>query len=366
MEPKDQNIEPKKTNWWLPVGIVIVLVLIIGGFSLWSSHKDEGSGEQVKIGVITDLTGPAAYWGASARVGAEMAKKDLEADGYKVDLLFEDYQLDSGKALTSAQKLVNVDKVQGLYAEFNPATYSITPFIKDKNILFVYDAAPTSPLVEDSYAYKSYLDFQKGCKDVATKYKSEGVDKMGFLKLNWEAGEICLAGVKEVYPEDKLVTETFNFGDADVKTQVLKIKNASAGALMNVSLEADTLTVFKAMSDLNYTVPYGTVIDGVADAATKAYPDIVKRTTVFGFDDVSPAFSEKIKNSTTEKIQLEQGTALAYIHITQMVKAIDKCKTDMSCVTKQMDSAKASDIVGFKGFVNRVANFTVKLKELGK
>jgi len=209
----------KKQNQWIfPTIIVVALVIIIGGLVWWQTAKQKATGESIKIGIVTDLSGPVVYWGESTRVGAEMAQKELKADGYNVELVFEDYQMDPQKALTSAQKLVNVDGVNGIYAEFNPATYSISPFLKGKNTLFIYDAAPTSPLKDLPYAYKSYLDFEVGCQKLAQKYKNQGINKMGFLKLNWEAGELCLAGVKKVYSNDNLVLESFNFGDSDVNT----------------------------------------------------------------------------------------------------------------------------------------------------
>lgn len=132
-----------KREWlFLLVGLVVILIL---ANIFFFSNK---SGENVKIGVITDLTGPASYWGESSRVGAELAKEDLKKEGYNVDLIFEDYQLDASKALNAAQKVVNVDGVDGIYAEFNPAAISIGSFVADKEILFVYDAAVTSPVEE--------------------------------------------------------------------------------------------------------------------------------------------------------------------------------------------------------------------------
>src|SRR3990172_2543749 len=117
---------------------------------------------------------------------------------YYFDFVFEDYQLDAAKALTSGQKLVNTDNVDAIYADFNPAAIAISSFLKDKNKLFVYDAAVTSPLKDSTNNFKTYLDYQEGCKGVATKFKNQGVAKIGYLKLNLEAGELCGAGIQEV------------------------------------------------------------------------------------------------------------------------------------------------------------------------
>jgi len=102
--------------------VVLVIIVVIALLVYFDSSKQS---DAIKIGVITDLTGPAAYWGESSRIGAELAVEDLRKEGYDIELLFEDYQLDATKALNGAQKLVNVDNVDGIYAEFNPAAISV-------------------------------------------------------------------------------------------------------------------------------------------------------------------------------------------------------------------------------------------------
>ena len=50
---------------------------------------------KVKVGVLTDLSGPAAYWGMQARLGAELAVKELRASGKEIELIYGDHQLDA-------------------------------------------------------------------------------------------------------------------------------------------------------------------------------------------------------------------------------------------------------------------------------
>lgn len=358
-----ETMEKKQNQWLLPAIIVAVLVVALIGF-VWRKDKTQEVAEKtekkVTIGIVTDLTGPGSYWGQSTQVGAEMAKKDLKAEGYDVELIYEDYQLDSAKALTSAKKLVEVDKVDGLYAEFNPATYSITPYLKslnDSNILFIYDAAPTSPLKELPNSFKSYFDYEVGCAKLAQKYKSEGINKMGMLKIEMEFGESCEAGIKKVYGNE-LITEKYGFGEKDMKTQVLKLKEAGVGAIMNVSFEGDTLTALKALKDNNFNVPYGAVVDSVNVDVKNAYPEKIKDITIFGFKDITPDFSARIKQAAGDKtLSTEYGAAVAYLHITQMVKAISEGNGDIKVIASKVANAGKSDILGFGGFKNRQADF---------
>lgn len=362
MEKEEQLSEKPKRNWVLPISIIIVLILVVVGLSIWSNNKNSARGEQIKVGVITDLSGPVSYWGESSRIGAEIAKKDLEDEGYNVDLVFEDYQLDAAKALTSAQKLIGVDNVDAVYAEFNPAAYSINTYIKDQNKIFLYDAAPVSPLAVNPNAFKTYLDYQAGNKAVAEKFKNKGIKKVGVLKMNLEPGELGLAGVKDVFGEN-VVTEQYELGATDVKTQVLKLKNEGAEAVINVAaFEGDTLNALKAMQELQFAVPYGTVDDSITDKVKEKYQNELKGAYTFGFATVSPEFSSKIKSYTSKTLATEYGAAITYTHIKQIVKSLDKCKKELGCTKDEISASKADDTIGFIKFTDRIAELKMEIK----
>lgn len=359
-------MENTNTRKWLaPTIIVVLLIAIVGGLVWFQGTKQKATGNTVKIGIITDITGPASYYGESTQVGAEIAKAELAKEGYNVDIIYEDYQLDAKKALTSAQKLVGVDNVDGLYAEFNPATYSITPYLKglqNDNTLFVYDAAPTSPLKDLPNAYKTYFSYEVGCRDLAKKYQEQGIKKMGVLKINMEFGEICNTAIKGVYGES-MVTEAYETGAKDFNTQVLKLKQAGAEAIINVSFEGDTLTSFKAMKDNNFMVPYGTVTDSVNKDAKDTYPEMIKNTTTFGYIAIDPDFSAKVKQFAGNKtLSTEYAAATAYIHVKQMVKAIDGSNGDIKVIAKKMANMPSEKLLGFGGFdKNREAIFKMDI-----
>lgn len=335
------------------IGGIIIAVVIIGG--IWLIAKPQSQRSSVKIGIITDLTGPAAYWGESTRIGAEIAKEELEKEGYNIDLKFEDYQLDGAKALTSAQKLIDIDNVDAIYAEFNPAAIPVGSFMKDKNKIFMYVAAVTSPLEGNDNAFKTYLDYQAGCREVANKFFESGLEKVGVFKINLEAGELCLSGIKEVFGDD-IVMETYNLGDTDFKTQVLKMKNSGVNAIINVGFEGDTLNALKAINELKFDVLYGTVDDAITEQVKQKFSEELKGARSFGFSTVNSNFSSKIKEKSNN-ISSEYGAALAYTHIKQIVEAMGKCgSSDNNCIQKSINSSTADKTIGFKSFNNNIAD----------
>ena len=342
------------------IGIVVLVVVIIGGYFLLSKPV---SSEHIKIGVITDLTGPAAYWGESTREGALLAINEMKKDGANIEVLFEDYQLDASKAVSAAQKLVNFDNVDAIYAEFNPAAISVSSFLKGKNVLYVYDAAVTSPLEDLPYAFKTYLDYQAGCRVIAEKFKNEGINEIGFLKVNLEFGDLCLAGIKEIYG-DSVISEGYNLGDNDLRTQMLKIKSKGAGAVINVGFEGDTYNTLKIIHDLKYKIFYGTVDDTITDKVKKDFSIELAGGHGFGFIKVDPIFSEKLNSFLEDrKLATEYAAALAYTHVRQMGKALIQCNKEISCVVEKLNEAKSDQTIGFEKFENRIGVFEMSVKD---
>lgn len=336
------------------LGIVVIAIVLIVIIILLSIPKGK---EIVKIGIITDLTGPAAYWGESTRIGAELAKQALSNEGYTIKLIFEDYQLDAGKAVSAAQKLVNLDGVDAIYAEFNPAAISVGSLLKGQNILYVYDAAVSSPLEGNSFAYKTYLDYKEGCKQVAEKFKEQGIIDIGVLKANSEFGELCLEGVKEIYGPNTYV-ETYAFGDQDFKTQLIKLNQNKVDAVINVGFEGDTLNTLKVIKEQNLSIKYGTVDDTITEQVINEYFDELTGSISFGFTEVSTEFMDSLSQN---KLSTPYGAAIAYTHIMQIGRAFGECGKDLDCVKQKMNEASEDNTIGFKQFDNHVAELKMSL-----
>jgi ABC-type branched-subunit amino acid transport system substrate-binding protein len=345
----------ERKNWikWI-VGIIIILIIV--GFV---TFKKPTTNNVIKIGIITDLTGPAAYWGESTKIGTDILKKELEAKGEKVEFIFEDYALDATKAITAVQKLYTIDKVNAVYTEFNPGSIAVASFLKDKQIPLIYDAAIVSPLKDNILFYKTYLDYKEGCKQIAQKFNEEGVTKIGLLKVNLEFGELCESGIREIY-KDNLISEGYNLGDNDFRTQLLKIKNNNATAVINVGFEGDTFNTLKVIKDLKYNIRYGSVDDTITEKVLSAYKDELKNGWTFGFNDISEEFMGKLENNKPSSLY---AAALSYTHIKQLVESLDRCGDKNECIIKSLDNSRGDPTIGFIKYKDHIADLKMSLKK---
>ncbi len=343
------------------IGFGALLLVILGVIVLWSGRAGESS-QTIKIGVLTDLTGPAAaYWGESTQAGAELAARDLRAKGYKVEMVYEDYKLDAAKAASAAQKLLNVDRVDAMYIDFNPAILTVASIVARANIPVIYDAAVTSALSASPNFFKTYLDYQAGCKVVAQKFKDEGKEKIGVLKINIEAGELCLKGVREVYPN--ALVEGYNLNETDFRTSMLKLKNTGVTAVIDVGFEEDVYNILKANKELGSDFEFGLSEDSLTPNTLGTFGAQLKGSWSFGFKAASADFSKRVDAVYGKTYPSYWGAELASTHVTEMIESLAACSKEITCTTKNIAESKPDANIGFRGFENRIANLDMLVKQ---
>ena len=152
----------------------------------------------IKIGVLTDLSGNASYYGNQTRVGAILAERELQAQGKNVRVVFEDSALSTAKGLAAAQKLITVDKVDALFVDFSSIAVAVSSILEGHDKVMVYGAAAESVARKNAYAFKTYSDYALGCEALVKEFLKKGVKKIGVLKAETEYGDLCLAGAKRV------------------------------------------------------------------------------------------------------------------------------------------------------------------------
>jgi len=344
----------------ISVGIVVAVVIaLLAGAVLYSSPA---STENIKIGIITDLTGPAAYWGESTRIGAELALEDLRTRGYTVEYVYEDYKLDPAIAASAAQKITTIDRVDAAYIELNPGVVAAAPIIASARIPMIYDAAVVSPLLVSENFFKTYLDYEAGCEELAHKFKEEGVTRLGTLKLNLENGDLCLKGLQKVYPET--IVEPYNVGETDFRTPLLKLQSSNVEALVNVGFPGDISNALQVIKSQNMQIRYATVDDSLTPEIKARFATQLQGGWTFGFKSEDESFTERIdERAGGTKLATYYGAALAYTHITQLVESLAECEKEVPCAVERIAASKPDTNSGFLRFENGVAQLEMSLKQ---
>ena len=341
------------------LGISIVILGI-----LWVIYADKAAHTSIKIGIITPLSGSSAYWGESTMVGVRMAQSKLKNEGIDVTFISQDGQLDPATALSAAQKLVNVDGVGAIYSEFNPASISVSSFLKGKSVFHLYDSAATSPLDAGPYNFKTYLDYQNSCKNVAQYIKDvKGITRVGVLEMDLEHGVLCVKGIQEVYGNN-MVVESYDPSATDFRAQLTKLNHAGVGAIFHASFQPETLTSLREMHDLKINTLFVGLSETMTPDVMSEFGPMIEGDIFFGLPDVSENLKAQINTANNGKdVSDYNATGLAYVHLVQLGEASATCGSDDDCISRHMSQSKPVPDIGFEGFTDRIARFDTLITE---
>ena len=113
----------------------------------------------VKVGVLTPISGPAAFYGESIVNGIDCAKQLVNENGgingRRIELVVEDSKCDGATAVTAAQKLINVDGVSGIVGEVcSAAVISMGSIAENSKVVVIASAASNPKVTENPYLFR--------------------------------------------------------------------------------------------------------------------------------------------------------------------------------------------------------------------
>jgi len=228
------------------------LVLALALASPWAMAQQGVSKDEILLGSIQDLSGPLAGFGKQARSGMQLAVAEINEqggiNGRKLKLLVEDHGYDPKKAVLSAQKLVNQDKIFIMVGHIGTAqNLAAMPVQFEKNVVnyFPITAAREmyEPLDRLKYSFAAtYFDQmritlpslvkEKGAKKVCTLYQD---DDFGLEVLRGAE-----AGLKTMDME--LAERTsYKRGATDFSSQISKLQSSGCELVVLGTIIRETI-----------------------------------------------------------------------------------------------------------------------------
>ena len=312
---------------------------------------------EVKIGIIADLSGPAATVKDQVIAGARLAENELKKEGKDVSVFIGDSAFQTTSGISEAQKMLYADKVDALYVLFSKIVEAVSPVAKNSNKLLVGSSGGVKFLDSNPNAFKVFLDYQIACAEVAKLWKAQGISRPALLRFGFELGERCRLGVTSVYGEVPEII--FNPGEP-LSSPVLSLKSKKIDGIFFMGYEQDGLNLAKALTEIKYSPLITNHFDSLRiDRHLENYRGLLDKITTFGFADISSEFKQKIIALDSSKPEFAtQPAAEAYLVVMQLYAAISQCpEGDINCQVQQMSESKPSELLGFKGYKNRIADF---------
>jgi len=229
--------------------------------------------EAYKVGFVNHLTGDAAVYGQSMKMGTELAVEVINAaggiNGVPVEVVFEDDRLSAAGAQTAFLKLVETDKVPVILGSSSSTiSLSICPKSQEKQVVQVSQVS-TAPSLKDCGKYFFSVmasDTAQGPEWVKVA-EYLGVKEAAVMYINNDYG----IGVKDTFVEafeaaggKLLIVQPFELGGKDFRTEVLKVKDTNPQVVFIVDHVAESSIVFKQAMELGLETQWVTDVSIVS------------------------------------------------------------------------------------------------------
>ena len=221
--------------------------------------------ENIKVGAILAVTGPASFLGGPEARTLEMLVADINAkggmNGKHVDLIIKDSAANPEKAVSFAKQLIEEDKVLAI---IGPSTSGETMQIKKiaedgKTPLLSCAAAEVIVDPVASYVFKTPQKDSDAVKMIYKEMNKLGLVNIAVLADNTGFGKAGMEQLEKIAPEFgiKIVEkESYDTKDSDLTAPVAKIKaNKDVQAIVNWSVAPAQSIVVKNIRQAGWNIP---------------------------------------------------------------------------------------------------------------
>jgi branched-chain amino acid transport system substrate-binding protein len=213
--------------------------------------------EPIKIGVIQPLSGPVAASGNYVRMGAEIARDWINAQGgilgRPIQLLIEDNKSDPKEAATAAEKLIVRDKVPVIMGAWGSSmTLAAMPKLEEYGVPMVVETSSAATITKrgNPWIFRISPPSEMEALGLEKYLKDLGIKKADFLAVNTDWGRGAVAAFGDTLKRSGSAVGATEFMDqaaTDMNAQITKIKADGGDTLfLTTSVEQITLVLKQA------------------------------------------------------------------------------------------------------------------------
>ena len=276
-----------------------------------SGNGTAQSGDPIKIGFVTEVSGPWSFYGTSCILGLKMATEEINNAGgvlkRPLEFVTQDNQTNPAAALAAARNLDVNDKVVALSGPTNSDTaLAMYGYAEEHKVPFVVPVAAFPQLTKPGtrytfriepdavgwgYAIAKFIDFKKPKANVAMLYSDVAVFRAIAAGLKYQSKASNLNVVADI---------AFPLGTSDATVQTARVRaqnpdfiivggaggfdNVLTNQLLDVGFRSDQIihpfgvtTQIFGWGKRSVGSYYGTFFDVGLDKLTKEGKDFIKR-----------------------------------------------------------------------------------------
>lgn len=251
------------THAWMRRSFALVATAATLAVSLPATAANE-----IKIGLVTALSGQSARAGEAITRGISIAIDELNAAGgvlgRKFVLVSRDDEATPAKGVTAARELVFNEKVTVLFGGLDtPVSMAIVPIMNQAKVPFMGPWAAGTAITRNG-ANPNYVFRVSAVDELVDKailqyaQKTFNTKKPGLILVNnpWgESNEKGLRAAMDAKGVKPAGIEKFEGNDVDVVPQLTRLKQGGADALFLVGNVGPSSQVVKSLDRMGWKVP---------------------------------------------------------------------------------------------------------------
>jgi len=253
--------------------ILVLLFAITIAFSFGYGVDEAAAEEPIKIGAFFDLSGPASFIGTPTKLVATMVvekiNKEGGVNGRQLELVIGDTEGDPTRALMVAKRLVENEKVVALIGPTRTGTgMAVKKYLEGKQIPTVMTVGGDPVIMEGvhggknfgtaKWIFKSPQRSSIAVKKVYTYLQAKKVKNIALITASDGFGRDGKRWLTKLAPQFGLTVmanESFGVRDADMTTQLTKIKNTDAQVIICWTIGPAGSIVAKNVKQLAIKLP---------------------------------------------------------------------------------------------------------------
>lgn len=225
-----------------------------------------GAGEDIPIGCMLDLSGPAAAGMSQVRFATQLRFDEANAaggvHGRKLRLIVEDNGSQPQQAVRVVQKMIRQDRVFAMVNNFGSGTNAATMrMIANAGVInfapwaasaTMFKISGNSPLVFTTVPdYDSVVAY-----GLSRAIKEWQPKKVGLINMEGPFGDLMKAGVDKALKHSKLKLAseaTYKPGEIDFSSHVARMKAAGVDLIFAGTITRETIAVMSEVRKLGWT-----------------------------------------------------------------------------------------------------------------
>jgi branched-chain amino acid transport system substrate-binding protein len=232
----------KSAIYW----IILLIAVIIAGIAIWQVSYEKPKPvpevkEPIKIGILLSLTGPISPFGNQALEAIQLAIEEINnkggINGRALKIIVEDTKSEPKEAVTAFNKLANIDKVPVVIGPLASSLgMACAPIAQEKKIVLFSPAVSALEFTKiGDYIFRNWPTAEILTKDMADfAFEKLKLKKIAILYVNNDMGVDYKTFFERRFLDlggEIVISEKFEQGATDFKTQLTKIKNKNPEAI---------------------------------------------------------------------------------------------------------------------------------------